>query len=227
MTAHTLTSLFAFLVFAAPAAAFPLLSEVLYDAAGADDGKVFVELYGSPGADLEGLRLEAVNGDGGAITAETSLSGRFDASGFFVIADLRADGTSDVPGAHLLVDFDVQNGPDSLRLLRGSAVIDAVGFGSFGPELVFAGEGRPAPDAPAGQSLARFFANLDRDDNALDFGILEVPTPGTGPTVVPEPGTLGLASAGLLWLAYLGRCRGRARSRASRYCADDPHCASS
>ncbi len=36
----------------------PLISEVLYDAVGSDNGLVFVELYGTPGASLDGLFLE-------------------------------------------------------------------------------------------------------------------------------------------------------------------------
>ena len=50
-----------------------------------------------------------------------------------------------------------------------------------------AGEGQPAPDAPPGSSLARLLANLDTDDNAADFGVLSLPTPGTGPVGAPVP----------------------------------------
>ena len=34
-----------------------VISEALYDAAGSDNGNVFVELYGTPGAALDGLSL--------------------------------------------------------------------------------------------------------------------------------------------------------------------------
>ena len=37
------------------AAALPLLSEVFYDAAGADDGRSFVEIHAAPGTPLDGL----------------------------------------------------------------------------------------------------------------------------------------------------------------------------
>jgi hypothetical protein len=44
--------------------ALPLLSEVFYDADGSDDGLSFVELYAAPGALLDGLTIEGVNGSG-------------------------------------------------------------------------------------------------------------------------------------------------------------------
>ncbi len=53
----------------------------------------------------------------------------------------------------------------------GETVLDALGYGDFAPEEVFAGEGAAAPDAPAGSSLARRFANADSDDNLSDFSV--------------------------------------------------------
>ena len=105
-------------------------------------------------------------------------------------------------GADLLLDFDIQNGPDSLVLRSGDDLLDAVGFGVFGPEQVFAGEGSPAPDVPAGSSLARRFANVDTDDNASDFVEQAMPTPGSAPLApVPEPGVASLCALGLAGLA--------------------------
>jgi len=198
------------LLVARPAAALPLLSELFYDAVGSDDGQSFVEIHGAPGTVLDGYAVELVNGADGAVATTLALLGVIGPSGLYVVADRFADGTTAVPAADLLLNFDLQNGPDSL-LLRGpgGGVVDAVGFGEFGPTEVFAGEGTPAPDVPAGSSLARHFANLDTGDNALDFGELLAPTPGTA-QFVPEPGTGLLSAAGTLGLAALGR--GRARS---------------
>jgi hypothetical protein len=186
----------------APAAhGLPLISEVFYDAVGSDDGYGFVELYGSPGSSLDGLRLEVVNGDNGAIVTGLNLAGVFGVSGLFVIADRTAAGTTEVAGADLLLDFDIQNGPDSVVLRAGATVLDAVGFGVFGPEDVFAGEGAAALDVPAGSSLARRFANLDSDDNASDFIALETPTPGSAVFApIPEPGVASLCALGLAGL---------------------------
>ena len=63
------------------AGAAPLISEVFYDAAGSDNGLVFVELYGDPGASLDGLFLEGINGAGGSVGPSIALSGVFPADG--------------------------------------------------------------------------------------------------------------------------------------------------
>jgi hypothetical protein len=194
------------LLAARPAAALPLISEVFYDAVGSDDGQSFVELHGLPGTVLDGWALEHVNGADGRVVATLALVGTIGPSGLYVVADRFADGTTAVPVFDLLLNFDLQNGPDSVVLRGPGGIADAVGYGEFAPGEVFAGEGRPALDVPAGSSLARWFANLDTDDNAADFRELTVPTPGTA-QLVPEPGTVLLSAAGMVGLAALGRAR--------------------
>jgi hypothetical protein len=184
-----------------PALALPLISEVLYDAAGSDNGQGFVELYGTPGASLDGLSIEGVNGSNGSVGPELALMGEIPADGIFVVADDAGDGTTLVANADLILDFDFQNGPDSIVLRQGPTVLDALGYGVFAPDEVFAGEGMPARDAPAGSSLARLFADVDSDDNAADFAVLDVPTPGAAPLSVPEPAAAPLLAGGLLVLA--------------------------
>jgi hypothetical protein len=183
------------------AGALPLLSEVLYDAAGSDNGLLFVELLGSPGASLEGLVIEGVNGSDGSVTHSLPLSGLFPEDGLFVVADDAGGGVTQVAGADLILEFDFQNGPDSVRLMAGVSVLDALGYGVFAAGEVFAGEGLPAPDPAAGSSLARHFADVDTDDNAADFEVLAMPTPGTAPLLgVPEPASAALVLAGLVGL---------------------------
>jgi len=200
---------------APPAAALPLISEVFYDAVGSDDGLSFVELSGDPGTPVDGLVITGINGSNGAAGPTLVLTGLFGDDGLFVVADQRSDGTTDVPGADMLLNFDLQNGPDSIVLSDEFGVLDAVGYGDFDPAEIFAGEGTPAPDPPAGSSLARLFADLDTDDNALDFVVEDVPTPGQAPfQAVPEPGSGTLAFAGLFTLGRIRRARAWAVLRA-------------
>lgn len=195
---------------AAPAGASPLLSEVFYDADGADDGYGFVELAGEPGETLDGLSLAGVNGYNGALGPVIELEGVIGPDGLFLVADLTADGSTYIPHSDLLANFDFQNGPDSVVLFDGETVLDAVGYGDFAVDEFFAGEGNAAFDAPAGSSLARVFADLDTGDNATDFVVLDLPTPGSAVfQPIPEPG------AGLLFVCGLA-CLGQLRRRSSR-----------
>jgi hypothetical protein len=205
--------LLALLISPATAQALPVISEFFYDAVGSDDGLSFVELYGAPGTSLAGFTLEGVNGSGGAIGPSLSLSGAFPADGIFVVADTASGGQSQVAGADLLLDFDFQNGPDSVVLRSGSTVFDALGYGVFAPGEVNAGEGAPAADPAAGASLARRFADVDTGDNAADFIALDTPTPGSAPlSPVPEPASAFLLAAGLAGLAaFRGRRARRPR----------------
>jgi hypothetical protein len=188
---------------AAHAGASPvLLSEVFYDAVGSDDGLSFVEIWGAPGTSLSGLTIEAINGSGGGVTNSLALSGTIGASGLFVVADNLAGGTTtQVANADLILDFDFQNGPDSVVLRDAGGILDAVGYGVFAAGDVFAGEGSPTVDPAAGSAIARLFANVDTNDNAFDWGAA-APSPGLAPVQsVPEPhALLGFAPAAALLL---------------------------
>ncbi len=153
-----------------------VINEILYDAEGADAPAVFVELWGPPGTPLDGFRLEGVNGNGGGAYNRVPLAGAIPDDGLFVIAHPMARGplAAVVDLAHANIDF--QNGPDSVRLMRGERVVDAVGYGEFAG-AVFAGEGAPAIDPPDGQSLTRDAVHTDTGDNARDFAP-SVPSPG-------------------------------------------------
>ncbi len=195
-----------------PARALPILSEVLYDAVGSDNGKSFVEIYATPGTNHDGFLLLGVNGANGIVGPTVTLSGTVPADGFFVVGDDAGDGSTSVANVDLIANFDFQNGPDSIFLEFAGVIQDALAYGSFGPAEFPVGEGTSAPDAPAGSSLARLFANVDSNDNAADFTVLATPTPGTAPLLsIPEPRMAVLLSVGLLTLAGLG-------NRAQRGC---------
>lgn len=180
-----------------PAHSAVLLSEVFYDASGGDAGQVFVELYGPAGLDLAGYELRGINGSGGDTYKTVALSGLIPADGVFVVAD-DDGGSTAVPEADLLADVDLQNGPDSIELWDGGMVIDALGYGDF-TSAVFAGQGDPAPDVSAGQSLARVSVT---GSNLADFMVLDTPTPGSSAiSAVPVPAAVYLMGSGLALLS--------------------------
>ena len=73
---------------------------------------------------------------------------------------------------------DLQNGPDSLVLKDPQGnIVDALGWGDFGG-MNFAGEGSTAVDVGEGYTLGRDGESRDTDDNATDFYVWAIPTPG-------------------------------------------------
>ena len=75
-----------------------------------------MELYGAPGTSLDGLVIEGVNGTDGSVTHTLALTGTIGPDGLFVVADRTSAGITLVADADLLLDFDFQNGPDSVVL---------------------------------------------------------------------------------------------------------------
>jgi hypothetical protein len=184
-----------------------ILSEVLYDSSGSDNGNVFVELFGTPGTVLDNLLLEGINGTDGTVYRSITLAGMIPTDGVFVVGDDSGDGTTLVANTDLVAEVDLQNGPDSVVLRDPTGVLDALGYGDF-TTAVFAGEGSPAADATPGNSLARLNPLLDTDNNLADFVSLSTPTPGTVPVgVVPLPPALLLFLSGVAGLISVSRKR--------------------
>jgi len=151
-----------------------VINEIFYDASGSDSdsGELFIEICGPAGLDLSCYRLSAVNGADGDEYRSRYLEGNIPSDGYFVLAQAEQD------YADMVSSFaDLQNGPDSLILYRGTEIADAVGYGSFGEPAHFKGEGDPAPDASGGNSITRDGAHSDSGDNSEDFSESS-PTPG-------------------------------------------------
>ena len=180
-----------------------LINEVLYDGPGSDADDVFTELFGTPGLNLNGWSLTGTNGADGSVYRTIDLTGGiFPADGIFLIATASALFT----GVDLFANVDWQNGPDSIQLLDNTGtIVDALQYGDAG--AFNAGEGSPAVDVSAGQSLSRDVFGTNTDNNLADFSVLDSPTPGTGPVVtqVPEPRTFWLMVAGLFCLFLSSR----------------------
>jgi len=164
-----------------------IIHEVLYDASGSDtDGNEFIELYGTPHADLQGYQVIIVNGDNGEILKNITLplEAQIRENGLFVIADAKTNQShsSNIENADFIDNFDPQNGPDSIQLIDDQGhLLDALAYGNIGPAQaqngLAVGEGSPAIDVSAGHSLSRINGE-DRNDNFTDFIEFETPSPG-------------------------------------------------
>jgi hypothetical protein len=154
----------------------PIIAEVFYDAVGDDTGHEFVEIFNpSPGSfALAGARLEAGDGAGdgrwtlrwvGSPGDTIAAGGRFVVGGGLV-----------APTPEAVVQLDLQNGPDAVRLVWPDGAVEVVGYGAHTLAEYFCGA--PAADVPSGQSLGRVPDDSDLGSNAQDFRAA-TPSPAT------------------------------------------------
>jgi len=153
------------------------LNEVMYDPAGADGGREFVELYnaGAEPVCLDDLRLQFANGAVGDVWQGRWTGSPFDTlapGGFFLVVDQGWQGVT--PNA--VASLGLQNGPDAVRLSLDGDVLDLLGYGALATVALY--EGLPHPGATGGGSLARRPDGHDTDRNDADWNILAEPTPG-------------------------------------------------
>jgi hypothetical protein len=154
-----------------------VINEIFFDSVGADGPHVFIELFGPVGTRLDGWRLEAVNGADNQVYANLALSGRIPDGGWYLITTPTAIGVLGEIADLKLATADLQNGPDSLRLVQVNRVVDAVAYGAFAANQFPAGEGAPIASGATGTSVSRRTDGLDTGDNAADFEVRAVPTP--------------------------------------------------
>ncbi len=165
-----------FCLMAPPAEADIVINEILIDPDGSDAGREFVELLnpGDTPVSLARLRFEFANGAeelDWRLRWEGAESEQLAPGARYLIVD-RNWQAGDSPDAE--VTLALQNGPDSVRLVRNGAVVDLLGYGSLTDPSRF----ETAPVAlTTGRSLARRPDGVDTGDNSADFVSAE-PTPG-------------------------------------------------
>lgn len=170
-----------------PEPEFLVLNEVLYDGKVSDtDGENFIELFGSPHADISDYFISLVNGSNGEETDQIllPLGSTLNEAGIFVIADLKTNSSNETQVAifDYLDQFDPQNGPDAIQLFdRNGKLLDALWYGEGSipqtPDGLPLGEGGPALDVGGGMSLSRL-DGADTNDNSVDFMEMTDPSPG-------------------------------------------------
>lgn len=172
-----------------PAGAEPVLSEVFYDASGADDGLEWVELY-NPTSQVIDLSSFSLGGGGSSFTSsKVQLSGTLAPGATFVVGgptssavnghpvfDLAVNITSDLQNSGSVGDglalFDVQ----ASQITASTVPIDAVIYGPNNSSGLVdesgTANGPEVGDAPAGSSI-------ERTDLAGSWQIQGSPNPGT------------------------------------------------
>jgi hypothetical protein len=167
-------SAFLEIVFAHSCAAGVVINEVYYDHSGRDDGWEFIEIH-NPDAfhhALSGWFLEALDGaTGNAKVVWAASPGALIGPGDF----LCIAGIERAPSPGYLLKGTLGNGPDAVRLVSPSGIVDLVGYGACASSDLY--ETIPAPDVSAGTSLARKPDGFDSDRNDADF-VSALPTPG-------------------------------------------------
>jgi hypothetical protein len=154
-----------------------VINEIDYDNVGTGDSAEFVEIYnpGSTDADLSGISLMLVNGNGNAVYADIDLSSQdvLPAHGYLVVA-----GPNVTPAAGALKldpgwtgTDKIQNGPpDGVALVDTAAqtVIDALSYdGSITAAVL--------PNFPAPVSLVEGTAATASDSNTTDGSLCREP----------------------------------------------------
>lgn len=162
-----------------------IINEIYYDVVGSDTaGDVFVELYGDAGGYLAGYYVALINGSDGKTYKSIQIPEGYyvPEDGIFVIADTSTEAVTNVKGADFLINFDPQNGPDTIQLIApDGTLVDVIGYGSVAIEKSENGlamfEVAPTANVKSGESLTRV-EGIDTNDNSQDFIINQTPTPG-------------------------------------------------
>ena len=165
-----------------------VVNEIDYDQPSTDVAE-FIEIVnaGDTPADLAGVSLELVNGNGGAVYATISLPATsLEPGAYFVVCGDAANVANcdlDVsPSSNL-----VQNGsPDAVALTFGGEILDVVSYEGAVAAPYSEGAGAPGDSGASGEDfkgISRRPDGADTDDNAADF-IVACITPGAPNTTL-------------------------------------------
>jgi hypothetical protein len=149
-----------------------LINEVLYDPAGSDSGREFVELLHADSTTASWTLLELQAGDGAHPGTWKTIWQARDVT--LHAGELLLVGGDEVAGASQRLSGSMQNGPDAVRLMQAGRELDRLGYGNLTDPSMF--EGAAAIDVRSA-SLARIPDGHDTQDNAADFHEHD-PTPG-------------------------------------------------
>ncbi len=160
-----------------------VINEVDYDQPGTDEAE-FVELFNGSdcAASTEGLHLELINGADGQTTvyatADLSEAGSLvPAHGYLVVGTDPVLAAIPEQALGMLLSRAIQNGsPDGVRLTQADRVLDSMSYGGIMDGIT---EADAAPADGGEGSVARCQDGIDTDDNAADFGVASVATPGS------------------------------------------------
>ena len=179
-----------------------LLSEVMYDPTGSDDGLEWIELTNATDTALDISSLTLGAGGGDYLNTLVQLTGVIPAGGTFVIGGPESTPDNGTPIFDLVVDFgpDLQNSGATAdgvalfnlpisRITALSVPIDAVVYGETNLDGLIDETGMVSPpevgDAPSG-------ASIERLDLAGEWIIQPTPTPNSWPPPPPPPPVLGV-----------------------------------
>ncbi|MGK0358951.1 MAG: hypothetical protein ACI9U2_001245 [Bradymonadia bacterium] len=157
-----------------------VINEVDYDQPSTDTAE-FIELYNADAesADLSNYTLVLTNNIDGAIINEIALRGQLAAGGYFVLGAAEVIAALPAGAISQALDSSIQNGPSDGVYLRhaNGDTLDGV---SWEGTSAGATEGTPSAivDNNDTFSTGRCADGDDTDDNAADFAINAMPTPG-------------------------------------------------
>lgn len=186
-----------------------VINEVLAHAPGNDEGRAFVELAGPGGASLTTLQIVPTEDSGSEGTPYLFTAGtRMPLDGVLVFASGNASSVTTVPDADVVVPRVLFTGTETgVRLYRGAAVVDALGWSTGSGNTVAEGTAVTTFEPANPVSYARAQSSADTGNNAADFHYDPTPSPGAAnapvnPTIVSVDRSEGLANVGNIITVY-------------------------